>query len=221
LIPMTEKGVRRVNTWVRAPCSMATLSQVKTYGGIGSILILLAPVPSVGWLLAIAGFVLSLIAVKYISDIYKDSAIWNNMLISIAAAVAGVLVGTFILLGAFFRFLGLNNLTIGDLSSSFNPSTVPTGDWVGLILWALTGLAAMWALLTVSGVFFRRGYRRVASELHINLFATAGLLFLIGAATTIVLVGFILIPIAILLLAIAYFSIQDVSSGVQPTVQMR
>ncbi|HYC27075.1 MAG TPA: DUF996 domain-containing protein [Nitrososphaerales archaeon] len=200
---------------------MATLSQVKTYGGIGSILILLAPVPDVGWLLAISGFVLSLIAVKYISDIFKDASIFNNMVISIGTAVAGVLVGFFILLGAFFRFMGLNNLTIADFGSNFNPSTVPTGDWLGLILWAVAGLAAMWVLLTVSGVFFRRGYGKVATTLNIHLFATAGLLFLIGAATTIVLVGFILIPIAILLLAIAYFSIQDVVPGVQPTVQIR
>jgi uncharacterized membrane protein len=199
---------------------MATLSQVKTYGGIGSILILLAPVPDVGWLLAIAGFALSLVAVKYLSEIFKDASIWNNMVISIGTALAGVLVGFFILLGAFFRFLGLHNLTIADLGPSFNPSSIAVGDWLGLILWAVAGLAVMWALLTVSGVYFRRGYGKVATTLHINLFATAGLLFLIGAATTIVFVGFILIPIAILLLAIAYFSIQDVVSGIQPTVQI-
>ena len=192
-----------------AALSMATLSQVKTYGGIGSILILLAPVPDVGWLLAIAGFVLSLIAVKYISDIAKDSSIWNNMLISIGAAIGGIFVGFFILLSAFFRFLGLNNLTVADLSSNFNPSTVPTGDWVGLILWAIAGLAVLWVLLTVSGVFFRRGYSRIATTLHVDLFRTAGLLFLVGAATTIVFVGFLLIPIAIIMLAVAYFSIRE------------
>jgi hypothetical protein len=52
---------------------MASLSQAKTYGGIGSLLVLLSPVPSVGWILAIAGFVLTLIAVKNISDVVKDS----------------------------------------------------------------------------------------------------------------------------------------------------
>ena len=51
---------------------MATLGQAKTYGGVGSILAHLLPVPSIGWLLSIAGLVLILFAVKYISEIVKD-----------------------------------------------------------------------------------------------------------------------------------------------------
>jgi uncharacterized membrane protein len=188
---------------------MASLSQAKTYGGIGSILILLTPVPSVGWLLAIAGFVLTLFAVKNISDVVHDSSIWNNMLFSIVVAIAGMLVGFFVLLGTLFRFMGLNNLTFADFGSNFNPATVSTGDWVGLITWAIAGIAIMWVLLTVSGVFLRRGYSKIGSSLNVGMFGTAGLLFLIGAATTIVMVGFIIIPIAIILLIVAFFSINE------------
>ncbi|HZW85621.1 MAG TPA: DUF996 domain-containing protein [Nitrososphaerales archaeon] len=187
---------------------MATLSQVKTYGGIGSILTLLAPLPGFGWALAIAGFILMLVAVKYLSDILHDTSILNNMVLSIVAAVTGLVVGTLVVMGSVFRFMGLNGLMWSDWAN-LNPATIPTGDWVGLIGSVLVALAAVWVLLTVSGYFLNRGYRRVASALRINLFGTAGLLFLIGAATTIIGVGFLLIPIALILLAVAFFSIND------------
>ena len=188
---------------------MATLGQAKTYGGVGSILALLLPVPSIGWLLCIAGLVLVLFAVKYISEIVKDSSIFNDMIISIVVTIVGVVVGFFVLVASFFRFMGLNNLNFADFGSDFNPSTIPTGDWVGLIMWALLGIAVVWVLLTVSGVFLRRGYSKIAKTLNIGKFGTAGLLFLVGAATTILVVGFIIIPIAFILMAVAFLSINE------------
>jgi len=201
---------------------MASLSQAKTYGGVGSILILLSPAPYVGWLLAISGFILTLLAVKNISDWFKDSSILNNMVISIVVAIAGILVGTFILLGSFFRFMGINGLTFADFGNNFNPSTVPTGDWIGLVTWAIAGIALTWILLTVSGVFLRRGYSKIGTDLNVGLFGTAGLLFLIGAATTIILVGFLILPIAIILLVVAFFSInENAPSLAQPTMTIQ
>jgi uncharacterized membrane protein len=193
---------------------MASLSQVKTYGGIGAILTLFLPVPSIGWLLAIAGFILTLIAVKYVSDIVKDQSIMNSMIVSVLAAIAGVVVGGLIVVGSFFRFVGLNNLVGPDyFGPNFNPANVPVGDWIGLITAALLGIAVMWVLLTISGVYLRRGYARIGSALNVNMFGTAGMLFLIGAATTIVFVGFLLIPVALILLAVAFFSINENPSG--------
>lgn len=199
---------------------MATLSQARTYGGIGAILTLLLPVPSVGFLLAIAGFILTLVAVSYVADIVKDRSILNNMLISMGAAIAGVVVGFFVILGSVLNFVGLNNLVGPDFfGTNFNPATIPAGDWLGLVVSVFIGIAALWVLFTVSGVFFRRGFDKVGSALHVGLFGTAGLLFLIGAATTIVLVGFLLIPVALILLAIAFFSINDNALGQATPVQ--
>lgn len=196
---------------------MATLGQAKTYGGIGAILTLLLPVPSIGWLLSISGLILTMVAVKYISDIVHDRSIWNDILISILVAIVGVVAGFFVLFTSFLRFMGLNGLNFADFGPSFNPATMPTGDWVGLISWALTAVAVVWLLLTVSGVFLRLGYDKVGRALHVGLFGTAGLLFLIGAATTIVIVGFLLIPVSLILLAVAFFSInENAPVGAQP-----
>ena len=191
---------------------MATLGQAKTYGGVGSILALLLPVPSIGWLLSIAGLVLILFAVKYISEIVKDSSIFNDMVVSIVVTIVGVVVGFFVLVASFFRFMGHNNLNFADFGSNFNPSTIPTGDWIGLITWALLGIAVVWVLFMVSGVFLRRGYGKIGKALNIGMFGTAGLVFLIGAATTILVVGLIIIPIAFILMAVAFLSINENAS---------
>lgn len=194
---------------------MATLAQAKTFGGVGSILVLLTAVPSIGAVLGIAGFVLTLIAVKYISDVVQDKSIFDNMLISIILAIAGVVVGTLVILGSVFRFLGLHNAFVPD----FNPANVPTGDWIGLAASVIVGLAAIWALLVVSAVFLRRSYSTIATKLNVGMFGTAGTIYLIGAATTILAVGFILLFVAQILLAVAFFSIEERAPGatqVQP-----
>ncbi|MDG6910075.1 MAG: DUF996 domain-containing protein, partial [Nitrososphaerota archaeon] len=97
------------------------------------------------------------------------------------------------------------------------PPPYPRGDWVGLIVWALTAIAVVWVLLTVSGVFLRLGYDKIGRALHVGLFSSAGLLFLVGAATTIVVVGFLLIPVSLIRLAVAFFSInENAPVGAQP-----
>jgi len=98
------------------------------------------------------------------------------------------------------------------------------GDWVGLAAGVIAGLVAVWALLVTSAVFLRRSYDSMASKLDVNTFKTAGLVFLIGAATTIIGVGFVLILVAQILLVVAFFSIKEgipVPTQQQPVATMR
>ena len=55
--------------------------------------------------------------------------------------------------------------------------------------------------LIVSAVFLRRAYDSMSKELGVGMFSTAATLYLVGAALTIVLVGFILLFIAEILQA--------------------
>jgi uncharacterized membrane protein len=185
---------------------MATLSRAKSLGAVGSILVVLTAVPSVGAFLGIIGFILLLIAIKNISDVVADKSIYNNMLVAVGLGIAGIVVGALVLVGSVLRFVGLNNLSVGP---DFNPSTVPTGDWVGLIGSILIGLAVVWIMLVISAVYVRRSYGSIASKLNVGMFGTAGLLYLIGAATTIILVGFLLLFVAQILVVVAFFSIPD------------
>ncbi len=168
-------------------------------------------------MLGIVGFILILVAIKYISDVVADKSIFNNMVVAIVLAIAGVIVGTLVVIGSVFRFMGLAGLDVFNISQNFNPSTVPAGDWVGLIGSVLIGLAVVWVMLLVSAVFVRRAYSSIASKLSVSMFGTTGLVYLIGAATTIILVGFIILIVAQILLIVAFFSIREPAPGQQPS----
>jgi uncharacterized membrane protein len=55
----------------------------------------------------------------------------------------------------------------------------------------------------------RRSLKQVSDKSTVGLFGTAGLLLLIGAFLTIVFIGFILMWVAALLIAIAFFQLKS------------
>lgn len=183
---------------------MASLNEVKMLGGIGSLLTLLAIVPSAGPILAIVGLILVLVAIKYASNILGDPRIFSNMLYAVVLAIIGLVIGVVAVVAVVFQAIGL-----GYLSSSFSatpPSSVAVGDILGLLGVIIIGLLAVWACFLVSSIFLRRSFSELGKRLNVGLFGTGALIYLIGAALTIVLVGFILIFIAEILFLIAFFS---------------
>jgi len=205
---------------------MAVLSQAKTIGGIGAILMLLGVAPVIGWVLAIAGAVMVLVAIKHISDAVADPSIFRNMIIAVVLAVVGLVVGVAVILSAVLSTFGLAAMargfgSFGNFTGFTPPTSVPPGNWVGLIIGVLAGLAVVWVLLTVSAIFVRMSYGSVASKVGVHMFGTAGLLYLIGAALTIVFVGFVLIFVAEILNIVAFFSIPEQSPLSQPSQPMQ
>lgn len=185
---------------------MGSIAQAKTLGQIGSILVLLSIIPVLGSVVAIIGFILILIAVKYISDSLKDSSIFSNILIAIILAIIGVAVGGIVVLGSIFRFIGLRNLAMGTASSS-HPAHV-----FGLFGGIIVGLAIVWIMFIVAAFFQRKSYEVIATRLNVGTFRTAALLYLVGAALVIVLVGFLLLFVAEILFVVAWFSIKEVDA---------
>ena len=161
---------------------MATLSQAKALGGIGSILIF---IPFV----SVVGYILIIVAVKEISDDLKDKTIFTNVVISAVTGIVGALAGGFV-------------IVLGVMASGF---TFGFAGIAGLI----SGLLIAWIALIVSAIFLRRAYDSMAQELGVGTFRTAAILYLIGAALIIVLVGFLVLFIAEILQAVAFFSIPD------------
>ena len=184
---------------------MGSLSEAKTLGGVGSILILLSFVPTVGGILAIIGFVLVLVAVKYISDSVGDRTIFNNMIIAVILAIIAIIALVVVVLGSILRFVGLG----GGFMGPFTPSNPLPSDVIGLIVSIFLGLVVAWVLYLVSAVFLRRIFSSIASRLNVGMFGTVGLLYLIGAATLIILVGIIILFVAEILQIVAFFSIPD------------
>ncbi len=167
---------------------MANLSTAKTLGEIGSILEL---IPFIN----IVGYILTLISVKYISDELHDQSVFNNMLYSVITGIVGVAVGFFILLGGI-----ASTLFTGVLSAA-----------AGVFAF----LAISWIVLLVSAIFVRRAFETMATKLNVDSFRTAGTLYLIGAALTIVFVGFIILFVAYIFQIISFFAIKDTVSSTQ------
>ncbi|OLE92046.1 MAG: hypothetical protein AUF79_00755 [Crenarchaeota archaeon 13_1_20CM_2_51_8] len=190
---------------------MASLGQAKTLGGVGSILVLLSPIPYAGAVLAIVGFIMILIAVKYIADVLGDQKIFNNMIISVVLAIIGIVVGVVVVLSAVYSLIGLGRYT-------YNPgtTTLPTG-FSAVIVSIIAGLIVIWIFYLVASIFLKRSYDTIATRLNIGMFHTTGLLYLIGAATAIIFVGFIIVFIAEILQIVSFFSLpEQMPMGLQP-----
>lgn len=194
---------------------MPQLSQAKTLGGVGSIFMLLGPVPLVGWALFIAGAIMVLLALKYVSEIVQDRSVFNNMVVAIVLGIVGLVVGVAVIVGAVLSTVGLSNISrmfSGGFPGSFTPQAVPSGGFMGMMMGAIEGLVVIWVLLIVSAIFVRRSYESVSKKLGVGMFGTTGLLYLIGAALSIVVVGFAVLFVALILNVVAFFSIPE-----QPT----
>jgi uncharacterized membrane protein/ribosomal protein L40E len=170
---------------------MASLSSAKTLGGIGGILVFLPGLSLVGWILI-------LISLNEISDVVHDRSIFDDALIAgITGILGAVALLVFLVSGAFSTLITFGALTFGTAG----------------VLAAVGTLAFFWVFAIVSAIFLKRAYEKTSQRLNVHAFATAGVLYLIGAVTAIILVGFIILFIALIFQVIAYFSIQDQPVG--------
>ena len=133
---------------------MGTIAQAKTLGQVGSILVLLAIIPAFGSIVAIIGLILTLIAVKYISEALNDSSIFSNILIAIVLAIIGVVVGGVLVIGAVFRYIGLRSLVMGTVSTTTPPTHI-----LGLVGGIIVGLVVIWIMFIIAAFFQRKSLR--------------------------------------------------------------
>jgi len=195
---------------------MSSLSDAKVLGGIGALLVLFTAVPTVGWVLGIAGFVLILVAINNISKLVNDKEMFRNMRTAILLAIGAIAVGTATVLGAAYHVFTSMGSFVG--SKFVLTPNIPISEWVGLAILVVGGLLAVWAILVVSAVYVRRSYNSMASRLNVKMFEKAGWFYLIGAATVIIGVGLLLILVSQILLAVAFLSIPEEQRYLQAQV---
>src|ERR1017187_10310107 len=135
---------------------MATLSQAKTLGGIGSILIFIPFVSLIGYILVV-------VAVKDVYDYLQDKAIFRNILIAALTGIVGAFVG------------GI--AVIVGLRSGFTSGAFGVPGLAGVA----AGLLVVWIFLIVSAIFLRRTYDTEAQRLWVGTFTKAAKPYLNGA----------------------------------------
>ena len=185
------------------------LGNAKIFGGLGALLALIGGfIPYAGPVLSILGIVFVFIAVKYISDETKDHDIFKNYLISFIFSIIALVAGIVIMLiffgvaGGFSFFSALQSANITDFTSFW--------EYFGtIIMGCIAGLIIGWILLLLGAIFLKRSYDSIANHTKVGLFRTTGLVNLIGAATLIIGIGFLIILIARILEIASFFSLPD------------
>jgi uncharacterized membrane protein len=100
--------------------------------------------------------------------------------------------------------------TITALSGMIpNTSNIGFGDIIPFLVAAILVFATLWVFAIITAFFVRRSLVQLSAKTNVGLFSTAGTLLLIGAVLVIVIgLGLLLMWIAALILAIAFFRIR-------------
>jgi uncharacterized membrane protein len=195
-----------------------TLETSKNLGGIGALLIVIGVLPiPYATILSLIGLILLMIGLKGLADFYKEGGIFNNALYAIILTIVGVVVVAGVLVVMFLETLlefGINISNIADWASLETQLTTVFTDFSNFgalfnLLGAIAiGLILLFVFAIIAVFFFRRSLTQLASKTGVGLFGTAGLLMLIGAVLTIIVIGFLLIWIAWILVTVAFFRIR-------------
>jgi uncharacterized membrane protein len=200
------------------------LETAKNLGGVGALLLVIAGLAffanAAFALLGLVGIILILIALKGMADTFSDGRIFNNGLYSLIVIIVGVFAFIGALIASFLFFIG----NLPDWARPF----VDAQDWQGLAtafqnramdpasfgsLFTLIGavllaLIVLFVFAVIAMLFLRRSLGILSTKTGVGLFGTSGLLLLIGAVLTPILIGFLLIWIGWILLTVAFFSVR-------------
>jgi uncharacterized membrane protein len=202
-----------------------TLESSKNLGGVGALLMFIGIFPYISYfgIVELIGAILVLVALHGLGSYYREGGIFSNALYGIGAGIVGVVaavaIGIAVVLPNITDFLvkiypSWNGdwSTISSLSGMTpNTSNIAIGDIIPFISAAIVIFVILWVFAIIATFFVRRSLKQVSAKSSVGLFSTAGLLLLIGAVLTIVIIGFLLMWIAVLLAAIAFFQIRTQS----------
>jgi uncharacterized membrane protein len=170
----------------------------------------------VGAVLVIIGWILTILAIKDISDAVQDRSIFNNGIVSVVLAIIGTAVFAVVVAASILGFIGLGILSPPSLTS---PPPV-SSDIIGLIAGILVGLLVVWGLAIGAAFFLWRSYKTVSVKLNMRWFGIGALIYLIGSILTIIFVGFVLIFIAQIIFVVAFFTLPNNPPGAWPQTQI-
>ncbi len=200
---------------------MTELHNAKMFGGIGSLLTLVGGlIPNAGPIISIVGIVLVLLAVKKIADITEDETIFKNYLIQFVLSIIAIITVMAIMIAAFGAaggFSWIRSLETADITN-FETFWSYFGEIIGF---CILSLIIAWILSVIGTMYLRRSYNSIAQQTEVDLFRKTGTIYFVGAITSILLIGFIILFIGRIIEIIAYFSLPDKLPSEQKQSQRR
>jgi uncharacterized membrane protein len=207
-----------------------TFESSKTLGGVGALLMFIGVFPYIDYfgIIPLIGAILVLVALHGFARIYKENGIFDNALYGIIAGIVGVVlsiaIGIAIVLPHIKDFLmklypswngNWSNITSFS-GMTPNTSNITFGDVIPFITAAIVILVILWVCAIIATVLYRRSLKQLSARTNEGLFSTTGILLLIGAVLIIIGFGLILLWIATLILAIAFFKMNQPEQPVAP-----
>jgi uncharacterized membrane protein len=192
-----------------------TLESSKTLGGVGALLFVIGFLGFFGTgyagILSLIGIILTLIALKGIADHYNELGIFNNALYGTILIIIGIVAFIAVFVVAIINTI-INSGVDWTNTVALQQYFMDLNNIMALLAPIVGALAVLFIFMILSAVFFRKSLTTLATKSGEKMFETAGLLWLIGAVLTIILLGFILIWIAWILIAVGFFSIRTTAA---------
>ncbi len=171
-----------------------SLESNKTLGGIGAILLAIP-------FLSLIGIILILIAMKGMGEYYNDDNIFKNALYGFVFGLVGVIA----LIAVILMFVVGYTATSQVITTA--PSTTFAFTGFGLFILAFI---VLYVFSLIGAIFYKKSLDILSEKSNENMFSTAGLILLIGAA--IPLIGEILKFVAWILAAVGFFNIKQLTA---------
>lgn len=169
------------------------LSTPKTLAGLGSLFAVLSIIPYLGWLLAIAGWILLLVAFHQYSKALSENEIFKRFLIGFMLSIFGFFIAIYF--GVF-----------GAITTAFMGGGHEGAVAAGIGIGSLLAILVSYALTVASFYLYKQSFSLIASGLDHNLIKTAGTVLFAGAILTIIVIGILVIFGGWILSAIAFFT---------------
>jgi uncharacterized membrane protein len=184
-----------------------TVESSATFGEIGAILMFIGPLSPV---ISVVGLILLLVAFHGLAGDYKDSHIFSNVIFGVFAVIIGAVIAVVIIVIAAFGLLSVLGINISNWTNwtalqNFNWQSFT--NWSALVPYAVAIIGALFVLfvfIVVAAIFLRRSINTLYDKSGVHMFATTGLVLLIGACLTVVIIGFVLLWVSLILLAVAF-----------------
>jgi uncharacterized membrane protein len=142
---------------------------------------------------------------KNLSTAYNDPSIWKNTLYAVIFGIIGIVASSLTLFSLFF----------GGIFASTDLGVADTAGIAGFFAGLIIFLVVAFIFYILEAIYIRRAFDSLANRSGVSLFRTGGMLLLIGAILTIVIVGLFLIFIAWILILVAFFQIPTTSQQSQ------
>ena len=211
-----------------------TLESSKTIGGAGALLLFVAAtllfVSSFGLALGafgalalgVVGLILVLVGLNGLADTFKDRSIFTNSLFAVIVIVIGAVIAVVVLvtvvLSNITSLIGMLypgwNGNITDLpnatpdTSAITPDNINISAFIPFIIGFIGVWLVIWITAIIATFLARRSLVSIADKSTTKLFSTAGMVMLIGGFLGILAIGYVLILVGLLLLAVAFFQLQ-------------